>query len=290
MDRIIVIGSVTIDEQIRNGNLPILQIGGVGTYGAITFKREGLDAITACNLGGKFQHIARKILTKMGVSLYSGVTDELTYFENTILPNGERYQELRHFSRPISHSLVKDLIKGSSHIHLGPISQNDISQSVIKIINKRSLLVTLDIQGYLRSHRHGKIESTVAPELELALNVSKIIKGDHLEIGMVAEHYGISIKELLRKFNVTEAVVTSAEKGGYVMTLSGKRTNYDAVHIDELVDSTGAGDVFFSAYIVSRIYRGLSISEACQFAAQKAAMQVEGKYIIPMELEINKIE
>lgn len=288
MDRIIVIGSITIDEQIRNGNASILQIGGVGTYGAITYKREGLDAITVCNLGGQFQHIAKDTLTKMGVGLSTGVTDELTYFINTVLSTGERYQELRNLSHPISESLVKNLIKDSSHIHLGPIHQNDISQSIITRLNKRSLLVTLDVQGYLRSYKLGKIKSTVAPELDHALNVSKIIKGDHLEIAMIVNHYGINIKQLLRKFNVDEAIVTSAEKGGYVMTISGKRINYDAAHIEKLVDSTGAGDVFFSAYIVGRIYRGLSISKACQLAAQKAAMQVEGKYIIPMDLEIKK--
>ncbi len=288
MERVTVVGSITIDEQVRNGKFPIHQIGGVGTYSTITYIREGIDAVTVCNLGGSYQHIARDILTKLGVNFYSGKTEEMTYFKNRIFSSGERYQELKNISKPISDSLIRNLLKDSSHIHLGPIHPNDISESVIEILNKESLLVTLDVQGYLRSSKLGEVKGHVAKEVENALKVSKIIKGDHLEIAMILDYYRIDLEQLLRKFDVSEAVVTSGERGGYVFTSSDKKVNYNAVHIEQIVDSTGAGDVFFSAYIVGRIYRGLSISKACNFAAQRAAMQVAGKYIAPMDLEIKE--
>jgi len=44
-------------------------------------------------------------------------------------------------------------------------------------------------------------------------------------------------------------------------------------------DSTGAGDVFFAAYITSRFLKQMKISEACRYAAKIAAKQVEGKFI-----------
>ena len=54
------------------------------------------------------------------------------------------------------------------------------------------------------------------------------------------------------------------------------------------MDPTGAGDVFFAAYLASRIYARQSIEEACERAASLAALQVEGRYIQGTLLEAPK--
>ena len=49
--------------------------------------------------------------------------------------------------------------------------------------------------------------------------------------------------------------------------------------VNSPVDPTGAGDVFFAAYITSRFSNKLPVQEACRYAARIAAQQVEGDYI-----------
>jgi hypothetical protein len=63
--------------------------------------------------------------------------------------------------------------------------------------------------------------------------------------------------------------------------------NYVADPVNFQVAPTGAGDVFFAAYIVGRFSNNMHIPEACRYAARKAAQQVEGKYITINQLGLN---
>jgi sugar/nucleoside kinase (ribokinase family) len=56
--------------------------------------------------------------------------------------------------------------------------------------------------------------------------------------------------------------------------------------IKKPVDPTGSGDVFLAAYIVSRFVDKKDIPDACIYAAEIAARQVEGKYITIDQLSL----
>ena len=92
----------------------------------------------------------------------------------------------------------------------------------------------------------------------------------------------------MTKFKIHELVVTLGSKGGFVQKQDGKIFHYNAHKIKLAVDPTGAGDVFFAAYIVSRFSKGKDIPEACIYASQTAAQQVEGKYISADSLVCSK--
>jgi sugar/nucleoside kinase (ribokinase family) len=64
-----------------------------------------------------------------------------------------------------------------------------------------------------------------------------------------------------------------------VETIGGKKHEYAAEGIETRTDPTGAGDVFFAAYLLSRFFRNQDIAQACRYAAGIAARQVEGRYI-----------
>ena len=83
----------------------------------------------------------------------------------------------------------------------------------------------------------------------------------------------------MKIFDIEEAVISSGSKGGRVETIGGEKFEYKAATVDRVSDPTGAGDVFFAAYLLSRELNNLDISSACRYAAGIAARQVEGRYL-----------
>ena len=65
---------------------------------------------------------------------------------------------------------------------------------------------------------------------------------------------------------------------------NGIKHFYQAPKIESPSDPTGAGDVFFAAYIAARYADKKDIADACRYAARIAARQVAGKYIAPETL------
>lgn len=289
MNRVLVIGSATIDEQVRNNGRSALQLGGVVTYGAITFKKEGIDPIAVCNLGGKFKNAIRKMFEGFGIRLHSGKTEEMTYFKNRLLPDGERQQKLLSMAQPVGESLVRPVLDGVKHVHLGPVHANDFTQGVLDAVCETPRTLTLDVQGYLRSTEIGRVISKVSPGLANALRVASIIKADQLEMNTILDFYGITLDRLLHNFQVDEAIVTCSKEGGHVVSGVGSKVEYSASRIRRLVDTTGSGDVFFASYLTARIYRGLSIQTACNFAADIVAKQISGEYILPSDLYLEGV-
>ena len=85
--------------------------------------------------------------------------------------------------------------------------------------------------------------------------------------------------DALRRFGIEELVLTRGAAGGLVQTRAGHTCPYAAVPVDRLVDATGAGDVFFAAYVYHRRYEHASIQDAAHAAAETAALQVSDRFI-----------
>ncbi len=93
--------------------------------------------------------------------------------------------------------------------------------------------------------------------------------------------------DLKKRFNISEIVVTSGEKGGYVLTESGEIVKYKANKGDTIIDTTGAGDVFFAAYLSARLYKKQTIEKSSCYASLIASRHVEGKYISENRLRLS---
>jgi Sugar kinases, ribokinase family len=68
-------------------------------------------------------------------------------------------------------------------------------------------------------------------------------------------------------------VVTCAEKGGYVFSRE-EAIRYEAVVVEKVADTTGAGDCFNAAFLSARI-RGLDLQRSAQTAAVAAALSIQ---------------
>jgi sugar/nucleoside kinase (ribokinase family) len=173
-------------------------------------------------------------------------------------------------------------------VHLGPLHGSDLSPAGIRAVAEAASIVTLDVQGLVRSPSRGLVRVEVSPLLAPSLAAARIVKADHTELDAVLESLGQSEEGLLNMFDIDELVVTTGERGGYVRTRARDAIEYRAAPVARVRDTTGAGDVFFAVYVLERVYRGATVSEACEHAAVAAAEHVAGGIIDAATLTLDR--
>ena len=273
---IVVIGSVTIDKIITEDR-NFIKLGGVTTYSGITYSRLGIKSHIICNLAARDLLLLDKLYEE-NIVVYNGDSDQTTCFVNYIRGD-ERYQEIPQRAKPIESGQIKTVMDRFAGVHLGPLHPLDIEIEALNFLGNSDLAIFLDVQGYTRMIKNEKVCPSVSEHLATGLSAAQVVKADGAEINAILDYYHMSLPAVMTKFKIQESVITLGPRGGFVQKQDGALFHYDACKIDAPVDSTGAGDVFFAAYIVSRFSEAKATYQACRRAAQIAAQQVEGKYI-----------
>ena len=289
-----VIGSITMD-QIIMGNKTIEIMGGVVTYAGFTFRKHDIPTLVVTNLGKKEKFLLKKLSNK-GVKVYHELSSETTRFINCI-KSDQSEQLVPTRAVPIEEGLVKKILPMSNHIHLGPLHPWDIHPEAIvylkhyleKIRKESKPLVTLDVQGYVRDINNQVVQALVSENLEEALWCSDIIKADKNELKVIIEHFRITPLQLINKYNIQELVITEGSNGGQILLPQAAPISFKAVPVKKFTDCTGAGDVFFAAYLIKHLYHREEISTSCDYAARIAALKIKGSYIPYSDLDLIKI-
>ena len=146
--------------------------------------------------------------------------------------------------------------------------------------------MSLDLQGYVRRIEGTQVYQGVASGLYAALLRADYVKTSNDELELVLADCGLTLDQLMRDYSVTEWIVTEGSHGGWVASRKGQRTKFASASVAAVADPTGAGDVFFAAYLAHRLHRGAGIATAAQRAAALAARQVEGGFIAAATLRL----
>jgi sugar/nucleoside kinase (ribokinase family) len=273
---IAVVGSTTIDKIVKD-NCSRYKIGGVTTYSGITYRRHGIKTYIVSNVAAGDLMILKK-LEREKVNVNHGPTENTTRFINQTGPEGRR-QQLLSKAASLKGRQISELADRVSWFHLGPLHSLDIGPSCLKAIRKSKLPVFLDVQGYTRRVHAKKVYAGVSKYLSDALAISHTAKASGAELEAILDYYKMGLTELKTAFNIGEFVVTLGAKGGFVKDKADNEIHYDAVSAEAVEDLTGAGDVFFAAYIYTRVFMGKTIADACRHAAALASRQLSGNFI-----------
>jgi len=279
-----VVGSTTIDKIVA-GKQSYLKLGGVTTYAGITYRRHGIPALIVSNLAQRTLKIIENLKAEK-IEVFNAASDQTTHFVNYI-QGDSRNQELLQQARPIDAAQIQAVIHRIDGLHLGPLHPLDIDPAALSLLGKSNLPIYLDVQGYTRKVQNKKVYPSVSGHLTAGLKPAQIIKANGIEHQAILNFYQMNLAELMTRFKIEEAVITLGENGGFVRTRNGQTFKYAADPAISPVDSTGAGDVFFAAYIVSRFSYRMPIPDACRYAARIAARQVEGKYVTINQLDLH---
>lgn len=272
----LILGSTTIDQNTQNG-VTYNKIGGVTTYGGFTLQNHGISTTVVTNISPRDKFIVNFFINN-DIQIKYGYSDSTTKIVN-INSGDNREQMIPTCALPITLEQVQEFENVSTVVYLGPLHPSDISESVFnkKILNNKT--VCLDIQGYVRKIVNGRVEKSVSDRIEKALIFSDVVKAENTELELVMNHYDLTLPELLQRFNLKEIIVTSGKSGGYVLSNSLEKIDFQPFPVDKVIDPTGAGDVFFATYIASRIYNNLDINSSCIKAAFMASSHISGNYI-----------
>ena len=273
MGAVAVIGSATIDRVVQDGVVAYKR-GGVVAYAGLTFAELGVETRVLTNVA-EADRAMLAVLQQRGIAVYVGESAATTCFVNYVDGDARR-QELLACAAPIAAVQLGPVLAGVEHVHLGPLHPRDLAEDVLAAIDG---VVSLDIQGYVRRIEGTQVYQGVANGLYAALQRADSVKTSNDELELVLADCGLTLDQLMRDCSVAEWVVTEGSHGGWVASGKGERTKFASAPVAMVADPTGAGDVFFAAYLAHRLHRGAGIAKAAQCAAALAARQVGGGFI-----------
>jgi sugar/nucleoside kinase (ribokinase family) len=271
-----VVGSTTIDTIIEE-DLSFNKLGGVTTYSGITYARNEIRTLVVSNVAEQDIEILDKLQDE-NIFVYNGETDHTTCFVNRI-KGDKRRQEIPQAARPIEYSQILEVTEKVDALHLGPLHPLDIESRALKSLAELNKFIIVDVQGYTRQVKDRTVFPRVSKQLSDALKIARLVKSNGAELKSILAFYQTGLGKLMQRFKIEEFVITLGAGGGFVKQVNGKEFHYKAPNIESVDDPTGAGDVFFAAYIISRFLKNETIPDACRYAAALSARQVEGKYI-----------
>ena len=282
MGAVAVIGSATIDRVVQSG-IEAYKRGGVVAYAGLTFAELGVETRVLTNVAAVDQAMLA-VLQQRGIAVYVGESAATTCFVNYVDGDARR-QELLSCAAPIAAAQLGPVLAGVEHVHLGPLHPRDLAEDVLTAMDG---VVSLDIQGYVRRLEGTQVYQGVAGGLYAALQCADYVKTSNDELELVLADCGLTLDQLMRDCSVAEWVVTEGSHGGWVASGKGEQTKFASAPVAMVADPTGAGDVFFAAYLAHRLHRGAGIATAAQCAAALAARQVGGGFIDEATLRLEE--
>ena len=133
-------------------------------------------------------------------------------------------------------------------------------------------------------------EQDAAVQLNQALKVSDVVFAGVKDFDLLYKINSFdAVVDFLQSFDIKESIIKNGSKG--VMSIDSGKTDFiPVVPVDNVVDSTSAGDSFNGAYLAAKI-NGQEIKEAVQFANKIAALVIQHsgaiidkKYLIALAL------
>ena len=281
---VMIVGSATIDKIVQCGQTTS-KIGGVVTYAGLTFREHGIQTTVRCNISKRDKKLF-DLYRQHQIRLVNGPTSLTTRFVNNLEGDLRRQEAPGRAERIRIHPALPEL-RLSSHIHLGPLFPEDLHPDSLPLLAWKGRLVTLDVQGYIRQVRGKQVVPRVSKHLKQALEIAHVVKAGSQEMDMILDTYRLDVAALKSRFQLREILITSGERGGSLISENGERIEYEAAPVERIVDTTGAGDVLFAAYLAKRFYEGFSVNDAITHASQVAALQVSDQYIPGKSLRIH---
>lgn len=248
--------------------------GGTAYYSAIAAQRLGarVGVVTATAEAEELR------AALPGIELHIVPTERTTTFENRYQGN-QREQILHHAAPPLTLADIPGEWRTSPLVHLAPIAQ-DVDRGLLDDFAKSFLAITPQgwMRGWDEQGRVGYAPLSNPATLFRAVDVLVFSAED-------VANDPIAMRQLLKA--VPLAVVTQAAEGATIYTQDG--ANPMPARPATVVDPTGAGDVFATAYFLQLYQTGHPL-ESAAFANVVAsfAIEAQGTAAIPTRAQVEQ--
>jgi sugar/nucleoside kinase (ribokinase family) len=248
----LLVGHITLDLTTSGK-----QIGGGVTYSALLAASTGLRVGVVTSWGSEIP-----LGPMETVRLVNYPTERSTTFENIYTPAG-RVQKIYAVAQRLAYYQIPEPWRKAEIIHLAPVAQ-EVDPTIVRHFS--SSLIGVSPQGWMRNwDGDGLVHGSEWPEARFVLERSgaavisiEDVAGDESRI----EEMAASCRVL--------AVTEGAD--GVRLFWNGDVRRFRAPAVS-VVDPTGAGDIFASAFFI-RLYTTRDPWEAARFATQIASISV----------------
>ena len=105
-------------------------------------------------------------------------------------------------------------------MHIGALNPGDIEKEDLTLINEKNLIVSMDVQGFVRYKEDDRIISRGSDNLVQALSCARYVKADDIELETILNACNMDLPELMQTFKIDETVITKGDRGGFVRSLT----------------------------------------------------------------------
>jgi sugar/nucleoside kinase (ribokinase family) len=274
--KLIVMGAITEDYIYQPNGQAWKTIGGVPIYAAALARalKEPIGIVSKVGLDLKTKYLReiKKLQANLDGFTIEGPTS--MRFENRYLKDGTRIQKVLSTSSSISKKDIPQHFLESPCLHLGPV-YHEIDPTIIPSIREYFNIISLDIQGYIRAidGETGEVTIDSWENYQDYLSFIDVLKADEYELKALTKTNKLSDAiEKIRKIGIDQLLVSLGENG--VLVYQGKKKYSIPTFSTTIKDTTGAGDVFITAFLIEYIENSDPL-EAALFASAASSFILE---------------
>jgi len=275
LSRDLIVTPETTREMLGGGPAYAMLAPAIGAFGTGIISKVGLD----------FNESYKTTLISSGLNLtglyYEG--SHTTRFVNEYDANGERTQRVEALAPQIKPSDFTDEHSQATIIHFSPLSCNEIDKACYDTACEEDALISLDVQGYLRSITDdGLVTPKKWPESDEILRLVDVVKLHDSELKTInADESELSAVSHILDLGPRIAMVTRDRRGSTIYTRN-TQVDIPLVLSNAQVDSTGCGDTYAVGFLIEYM-RSANVTRAGLFAATCSSFNVEtmGPYDMP---------
>ncbi len=249
---LVIVGHLAIDLVELRGKKCAPRIGGPPAFCGLVAKRLGAKKVAIISkVGSDFSDDFLLVLVKSGVdiSALKKVEGPTTRF-NLKYYNRERELRLTAKCKPIFPEDIPATHLETNAAILSPIA-NEIPDETLEKLLDNTKIMAIDLQGFVRRFDdEGNLKMREWKNRESFIKKIDIIKGTEEEITIAC-----NVKDTkqaasnLSSYGAKIVIVTRGQKGA-LFWIDGEHFEVEALRSVRRIDSTGAGDVFLSAFVV----------------------------------------
>jgi len=262
--KFLTIGNITKDI-IRTKNEERYAFGGNASYSSITAVKLGCETHVLSRGNNEIIEWIKN-LKNQEIDVELQKSENITCFVNDYTENKRKQSVFSDAGKIDYKSFGKFDI-----ISLGPVF-NEITLECLKKARKDCKILSLDAQGFVRTLKKKEVIKKFWENREEFLKYVDLLKIGRDEISSVSKESDYEkICEELRSLGVKVVELTLGENGSIIV---GEKIHRIPAYKTKLVDKTGSGDVFATAFTI-RYFETKNELESGLFASAAASFVVE---------------
>jgi sugar/nucleoside kinase (ribokinase family) len=246
--------------------------GGAFNYGAHVAAAMGLRVAAITRLAGEDWHVV-KALERLGVAVFAQATPQSTCLRLDY-PSSNVDERVIHVASTAGTFTPREVAGVQARLFMiGASMRGEVGLDLIEALAVRDAQLAVDVQGFVRVNRQGKLRYEAWPQKQALLAHVDILKTDAVEAEMLTGQSDIRTSaRMLAGWGPAEIVLT--HRDGLLVYAEGRF--YDAGFFSEsLVGRSGRGDTCLAAYASRRL--DAPPAEATIWAAAVTSLKMEAE-------------